>query len=43
MTREVNTANPYALNLMRITVDGKPVDDPEQEHAGRAALHRRGA
>jgi flagellar motor protein MotB len=28
LTREVDTANPYALNLMRITVDGKPVDDP---------------
>ncbi len=28
LTREVDIANPYALNLMRITVDGKPVDDP---------------
>ncbi len=28
MTREVNVANPYDLNLMRITVDGKPLDDP---------------
>lgn len=28
MTREVDVANPYALNLMRITVDGKPIDDP---------------
>ena len=28
MTREVKVADPYALNLMRITVDGKPVDDP---------------
>ena len=28
MTREVTIANPYALNLMRITVDGKPLDDP---------------
>jgi hypothetical protein len=28
LTREVDTANPYAINLMRITVDGKPVDDP---------------
>jgi flagellar motor protein MotB len=26
--RDVQTANPYALNLMRITVDGKPLDDP---------------
>jgi flagellar motor protein MotB len=28
ITREVQTQNPYALNLMRITVDGTPVDDP---------------
>jgi flagellar motor protein MotB len=28
LTREVSTANPFALNLMRITVDGKPLDDP---------------
>ena len=28
MTREVHPVNPFALNLMRITVDGKPIDDP---------------
>lgn len=28
LTREVKVANPYALNQMRITVDGKPLDDP---------------
>ncbi|MCJ7816189.1 MAG: OmpA family protein, partial [Xanthomonadales bacterium] len=28
MTREVRTVDPFALNLMRITVDGKPLDDP---------------
>lgn len=28
LTREVTVANPYALNMMRITVDGKPIDDP---------------
>ncbi len=28
LTREVKTADPYGLNLMRITVDGKPLDDP---------------
>ena len=28
MTREVTPADPFALNLMRITVDGRPVDDP---------------
>jgi flagellar motor protein MotB len=27
-TRDVTVAHPYALNLMRITVDGKPLDDP---------------
>ena len=30
MTREVNTADPFALNLMRISVDGKQVDDPNK-------------
>ena len=30
MTREVNTANAFALNYMRISVDGKPVDDPNK-------------
>jgi flagellar motor protein MotB len=28
INREVDIANPYALNLMRITVDGQPIDDP---------------
>ena len=28
LTREVQTADPFALNLMRITVDGQPLDDP---------------
>jgi len=28
LTREVNTVDPFALNHMRITVDGKPIDDP---------------
>ncbi len=28
ITREVETQNPFALNLMRITVDGDPIDDP---------------
>ena len=28
LTREVSTVDPFALNLMRITVDGKPIDDP---------------
>lgn len=30
MTREVNTADPFGLNLMRISVDGKQVDDPNK-------------
>ena len=33
MTREVNPENPLALNLMRITVDGKPIDDPKRSSA----------
>ncbi|MBE0577513.1 MAG: OmpA family protein [Desulfuromonadales bacterium] len=28
LTRQVSPANPFGLNLMRITVDGKPIDDP---------------
>ena len=28
LTREVHPINPFALNLMRITVDGNPIDDP---------------
>ncbi|MEK9951599.1 MAG: hypothetical protein VW687_05490, partial [Curvibacter sp.] len=28
LTRDVELLNPYALNLMRITVDGRPLDDP---------------
>ncbi len=28
VVREVKPADPFGLNLMRITVDGKPVDDP---------------
>ncbi len=28
LVREVKTKNPFALNQMRISVDGKPVDDP---------------
>jgi len=28
ITREVRTSDPFGLNLMRITVDGKPLDDP---------------
>jgi flagellar motor protein MotB len=30
MTRELNPENPLGLNLMRITVDGKPIDDPNR-------------
>ncbi len=28
LTREVHAKDPFALNLMRITVDGKPLNDP---------------
>lgn len=30
LTREISLVNPYALNLMRITVDGRPIDDPNK-------------
>lgn len=30
ITRELSPENPLGLNLMRITVDGKPIDDPNR-------------
>jgi len=30
ITRELTPENPLGLNLMRITVDGKPIDDPKR-------------
>ena len=30
ITRELHPENPLALNLMRITVDGEPIDDPKR-------------
>ncbi len=30
VTRELSPENPLGLNLMRITVDGKPIDDPRR-------------
>ena len=30
ITRELSPANPLGLNLMRITVDGEPIDDPKR-------------
>ncbi len=30
LTRELTPENPFALNLMRITVDGEPIDDPNR-------------
>lgn len=30
MTRELSPENPLGLNLMRITVDGEPIDDPKR-------------
>ena len=30
ITRELTPKSPYELNLMRITVDGKPIDDPNR-------------
>ena len=33
LTRELKPENPLGLNLMRITVDGEPIDDPERTSA----------
>ena len=33
ITRELEPQNPLGLNLMRITVDGKPIDDPKRSSA----------
>ncbi len=33
ITRELKPSSPYALNLMRITVDGEPIDDPARSSA----------
>jgi flagellar motor protein MotB len=33
LTRELSPKNPFALNLMRITVDGEPIDDPGRSSA----------
>ena len=41
LTRELTPANPFALNLMRITVDGQADRRSTAQLAGRAALHRR--
>jgi len=30
ITRELSPKSPYDLNVMRITVDGKPIDDPDR-------------
>ncbi len=30
LTREISPKNPLGLNLMRITVDGEPIDDPKR-------------
>ncbi|MEJ2109083.1 MAG: OmpA family protein, partial [Acidobacteriota bacterium] len=33
LTRELNPKSPYELNAMHITVDGKPLDDPDRSSA----------
>ena len=33
LTRELAPENPFALNMMRITVDGEPIDDPNRSSA----------
>ena len=43
LTRELSPKNAFGLNLMRITVDGEPIDDPETKLGRHPALHRRRA
>ena len=43
LTRELTPKSQYGLNLMHISVDGKPIDDPDRSSCRRAALHGRGA
>jgi len=33
LTRELSPSDPFGLNLMRISVDGKPIDDPGRSSA----------
>jgi len=33
LSRELAPENPFALNMMRITVDGEPIDDPNRSSA----------
>jgi flagellar motor protein MotB len=33
LNQELSPQNPFGLNLMRITVDGRPIDDPERSFA----------
>ncbi|MGD8808909.1 MAG: OmpA family protein, partial [Gammaproteobacteria bacterium] len=33
LNQELRPQNPYGLNLMRITVDGEPVDDPQRSYS----------
>jgi flagellar motor protein MotB len=33
LNQEIDPQNPFGLNLMRITVDGKPIDDPDRSFA----------
>jgi len=33
ISRELKVQNPFALNLMRISIDGKPIDDPGKSSA----------
>ena len=33
LNQEISPQNPFGLNLMRITVDGRPIDDPERSFA----------
>jgi flagellar motor protein MotB len=35
ITRELEPQNPLGLNLMRVTIDGKPIDDPKRSSDAR--------
>ena len=43
LTQELRPKSPYELNVMHITVDGKPIDDPGPQLFRHPALHRRRA
>jgi len=43
LNQEVRPKSPYELNVMRITVDGKPIDDPGRSSSDIQRCNRRRA